>query len=357
MHRILMSSLIYACSILPSAAEVGRWEVIPNTQLKQICPTNKFNDYPYDFSYHCGTVTGAWSGAALSQQRGTLYIWGGGHNDYYGNEIYGFNIRDKHLLRLTDPAYPANATGAPKSELSPFDGTQPNGRHTYDGLNVLEKADLLWAFSGSLASGSGGADRETWLMDLATHEWRRDAATGDIPRKTYGLVSAYDPINDRIYLHDTYSFYQYQYTPKGGRYLRLSDSQIGLDLTAAFDPLRKRFLMLGKGKQFLISTADGSDFRRQKIPLPSDLKPLHETNAPGLVFDSKRKRFVAWAGGPMVFIQDPQTMTWHSIVTVGAPNKATTNGTFGRFAYWRERDLFVLINNASDNIRVLKLAE
>ena len=80
---------------------------------------------------------------AFDTKRNQLVMWGGGLDDYFGNEIYALNLTTLSMTRLTEPATPyANYV----ETLA--DGTQPNSRHTYDGLAYMENVDRLFAFGG-----------------------------------------------------------------------------------------------------------------------------------------------------------------------------------------------------------------
>ena len=48
-------------------------------------------------------VMEAWAGGAYDTLRNRLYVTGGGHLSYYGNEIYAFDIPTLKWLRITDP--------------------------------------------------------------------------------------------------------------------------------------------------------------------------------------------------------------------------------------------------------------
>src|SRR5262249_44143633 len=61
------------------------WTQLPNTPLQSVCPPN---DSSYRFNNNCYQVIKAWSGGMADTARNRLIVWGGGHNDYYGNEIY-----------------------------------------------------------------------------------------------------------------------------------------------------------------------------------------------------------------------------------------------------------------------------
>ena len=50
----------------------------------------------------------AWCGGAFASAYGNLGAWittGGGHGDYYGNEVYAFELDSRRWVRLNDP-YP-----------------------------------------------------------------------------------------------------------------------------------------------------------------------------------------------------------------------------------------------------------
>ncbi|MEQ8661658.1 MAG: hypothetical protein RLW62_12660, partial [Gammaproteobacteria bacterium] len=221
-----------------TAPQAFGWHELPGTAIQPVCPPNGFGGYGYAFADKCRFVTGAWSSGALDRRRNRLYVLGGGHNDYYGNEIYAIDLARGKTTRLTDPAPVADFAAEPRqSELAPFNGTQPNSRHTYDGVVYIEHADRLWMYSGALAGrGSANRDNLTWLFDPERKAWHRATPKGDIPKTATGLVAAYDPVSRLVYLHDRNGLYSYEYAPDGGTYRRLAGGPVGLGVNAAIDP-------------------------------------------------------------------------------------------------------------------------
>ncbi|PIE85143.1 hypothetical protein CSA08_03290, partial [Candidatus Gracilibacteria bacterium] len=68
----------------------GTWYEVPNSKMKDVI-------HPYGFKEVRGwsgpkAIIGARSGGAYDKLRKKLIIWGGGHQDYAGNEIYSFDI-------------------------------------------------------------------------------------------------------------------------------------------------------------------------------------------------------------------------------------------------------------------------
>src|ERR1051325_6474484 len=122
------------------------WFDIPNTKLRSVCPPDNFGSSGYAFTSYCNGVIDAWNGGVFDTTRNRLIIWGGGHHDYSGNEVYALDLTTLALSRLTNPTVPVAST-CPESL-----GSQPNSRHTYDGIEYLPNVDKMFVFGGSLAT-------------------------------------------------------------------------------------------------------------------------------------------------------------------------------------------------------------
>jgi hypothetical protein len=93
--------------------------------MRDVC----FQPSPLDLN--CKNVTAAWSGGAYDYIRKRMLVWGGGHGDYAGNEVYAFDTEALKWERLTDPSLGDKASLTDRDPLA--DGN-PASRHTYDGL-------------------------------------------------------------------------------------------------------------------------------------------------------------------------------------------------------------------------------
>lgn len=114
----------------------GQWYEVPNTRVEDLAPS------PPPEGEIDGIFKG-WGGAAYDTARDRLYVWGGGHANYAGNEVYGFDMKELYWSRLTDPSpYPA-------SGVLHADGA-PMARHTYDTLAYLPTIDRM------IVPGGGG---------------------------------------------------------------------------------------------------------------------------------------------------------------------------------------------------------
>ena len=74
----------------------GQWYEVPNSRLRSVLPDPLPPGNP---KY----ITGAWSGGAYDTKRDRLIIWGGGHGDYGGNEMYAFDVNALSWSRIWGP--------------------------------------------------------------------------------------------------------------------------------------------------------------------------------------------------------------------------------------------------------------
>lgn len=148
-------------------------------------------------------VLRAWSSAVLNTVGlyvsgafvpGTwLVCWGGGHNDYYGNEVYAFGPLEAETpawQRITDPTIPA-PVNVPRS------GVYPVSRHSYDALTYLPTVNKFISFGAAGYASIGFAYNSVDLFNFGvnpsvTAPW---SSLPDLTNagSTIGAVSAYNP--------------------------------------------------------------------------------------------------------------------------------------------------------------------
>ncbi len=329
----------------------GSWSQIPNSKLQTLCPPNGFGGTDYPFSSYCPFVVTAWNSAVMDTKRNRLIVWGGGHMDYHGNEVYAVDLTGKTIARLTDPGLPLTTSGPCQESI--VNGSQPNSRHTYAGIEYLPNLDRMFVFGGALSPcGFGG--NGTWMFDFASNAWEQKNPSGDIPRAVDSLsaVSAYDPNTGKVFLHD--NIYLYSYDPFADRYTRLSGwDAAGYYTTAVIDPVRKKFVMVGYGAVNVYDIGPGSTYTMQTLPTIGG-SAVVSASSPGLAYDPASGQIVAWSGGNTVYSLDLDNGVWAPHAASGnAPGPAVPAGTFGHFRYSPASKAFVLINSMQEDIYLL----
>jgi hypothetical protein len=318
------------------------WQSIPGTAMLRVAPDAA--SFPaIQGQMGASAVVAAWSGAALDSKRDRLVLWGGGHTDYFGNELYAFDVGTMAWERLTDPTRDPNLNGDANR-----DGT-PNGRATYNGLAYHAGADQLFSLGGSLAGGSGATGTVPWTFGFDTKKWTRRSPSGPAPAAGYGAACSYDPATRRIWWADTSGLFSYALD--ADRWIKHdSGGEQFYYMTGAIDTKRGLWLLVGGGKLFAFDI-------RGALPIAQAWKAAGGDDFvkrpnPGLDYDPVRDRMLGWAGGA-VYRLDPETKTISAAEAPGAP-AATPNGIFGRWRYVPSVDAFILVTSASEEVRFYK---
>ena len=140
----LATAALAVCAITAAAADLPPgtgWYSIPNTRLRTVCAAD--NGFPsVSGASGCPAITLAWSSGVFDSTRNRMIVWGGGHNDYYGNELYALPLDTLIPERLTNPGLPVASSGSCVDAIA--GGTQPNSRHTYDGIEYIASADRMF---------------------------------------------------------------------------------------------------------------------------------------------------------------------------------------------------------------------
>ena len=159
-------------------------------------------------------VVNAWNGGAFAAnlgRLGSLLTFGGGHNDYFGNEVYAFDLEKLRWSRVTDPFSAPRDTLTGFYEHAEFADGSPLPPHTYDyvdyhpGTNsfVVLKGVQQLGVSGGSSSGS-----PAHLLNFGDLKWRRSPPSA-APYGSSGW-SAYDSLRDVFWINPP------AYTPAAG---------------------------------------------------------------------------------------------------------------------------------------------
>ena len=99
-----------------------------------------------------GGVVRAWSSFAWDSSRSNLLIYGGGHNNYRGNEVYSWSGNTGNWSRGSLPSKIENYVppGADPRTFLVVDDAAPQSAHTYDGNLYLPKNDMFLTLGGGV---------------------------------------------------------------------------------------------------------------------------------------------------------------------------------------------------------------
>jgi len=321
------------------------WYQIPNTQMANVCPPG----------LNCANVVIPWSGGAADTLRNRLIVWGGGHTDYSGNEVYALDLNALTINRLNNPSTPSSSC----VEVLP-DGTPPS-RHTYDALTYFPDNDAMVGWAGSM-NPTGCTTETTWALNLGNVTWTNKVpASGAGSQSGYphgnggAGASDYDPNTKNMYAF-TEGYGQFaKYNFASNLWTALSNSNTtNQENTAVVDPKRKRFYIFGGGETdyFDISGNDPTYNLNRKSGTNCTFA---SAQAPGVAYDSVQDRIVGWAGGNTVYLYNMDTDSCTSVTYANGPGAQQSLGTYGRFRYFPGPNIFALVNDAGQNAFALRL--
>ncbi len=338
------------------------WWAAPSSTMREVCARPR-----------CQNAIDAWSGAVYDSTHNQLLLWGGGHADYSGNEVYAFDLATLTWSRLTEPSL------VEYESVDPLPDGQPVSRHTYGGLAWNSDAKRLVGIGGARWKDGGGTG-VTWAFDPVAKVWEnRGPDSSPAGRPSHGSI--YDPVNKRMLLHDTTSLYAYDYD--ANTWSKLTDFgfppywpryQIWGDKTLVESGDRQLLFGFGSGLYFVYDmtrdeyltdswiTTGGATFEnsetvggRTEQLITTGGGEVITASAPGVAYDTAADMLVSWPNKGPVWRLSLATKTWSSGADPGdlATNRPS-GGTFGRWRYLPRVNAFILVNSVDENVLFYK---
>jgi len=332
----------------------GHWYEIPKTRLIDVAPAQS----PGGSS----TKVVAWSGAAFDTKRARVLVWGGGHSDYAGNEVYAFDLTTLAWQRLTEPSVADHA----RTPLYP-DG-QPRSRHTYNYIEYVPSRDRLVVFgaSGPYPAGGGEFSRDVIEFDPSTNRWATSGRSAiPKPGNMIGAQARLDEKTGKVFFVGSQRAALQAYDPGSDSWSAgWGPTRVRVHATAAIDPARREFYVLGSGvpnsPQMLRWNLDRPGNPEDLAGRTTGDTSIEAAYGPGFDYDASRRCLVAWAGGTDVYVLDAQALRWSRVAAASNndadPGTPNPTGTFGRFRYVASLGLFVLVNSAEQDVFVYRPA-
>ncbi len=349
---VLLATQAQALAAAIDNLKPGEWYRVPNSRMDAVAP-----DVIPPGSVGVRGVMDAWNGGVYDSIRDRLVVWGGGHNDYSGNELYAFDVNSETWTRLTEPSNPV------EPEVKYYPDGLPASRHTYNSLVFAPNVDLFLSMGMGAGYGPTGysSGRNIDAFDFNTNTWSPNIAVLPDDADRLAGISAYDPATGSVWVHSTLS---------GGRLVkfdpvtRTSSTYTFTAMeyygTAAIDPTRHIMVSIGgyDGRQFLVWDLDNPG-APPTSPSTSGDTFLESKNAPGFAFDPVSGKFVGWDGGTSVYLLDPDTWNWTRVDAASSntvsPTEPEARGTYGRFRYIPSKNAFIVVNRTNEDVYYYKL--
>ena len=132
------------------------------------------------------SIIEAWGAATWDSNRGEYIIWGGGHANYEGNEVYTWSAATLQWERASLPSAIVQIAGAHYETVDGYENS-PISSHAYDNLEFLEVADRMINFGGASAHAGAGFVETNGTTQTGPYLW--DPSKAD-PNKVGGLTGS-----------------------------------------------------------------------------------------------------------------------------------------------------------------------
>ena len=332
----------------------GQWSVLPDSAMTS---AGSMRIPCCDFTIGCA-LPGifAFSGATLDGTRRQIVVWGGGHNDYFGNQLVAFDLATLRWRALTAPTSVCLFDDPPTYR---YTNGLPVSRHTYDHIDVIDHLGVFFAYSGATADAppfnNGTSYGDLWTFDFDQAAWtdRTLLQGGDVDYflPSPGASGEYDPVSgDWVHIsqHGTWrlDFDTHRWS------LVDKDGHPGIERTSVLDPTRRLIWTYG-GEYGGEDNLSAFDLETDTFSIVSSDNLPGATSAAGLTYDAANDQLVLFGGtaGRAVYNYDIDGGTWTAYAYGTGP--APDLRTYSRFLYDAVNNVFFLIDSV-DQVWVWK---
>jgi hypothetical protein len=298
----------------------------------------------------------AYSGGAVQASGSVVWIFGGGHQDYAGNEPYTIRLADDvpAWLRRRDP------TASVQDDVEHYADGRPSSRHSYFQPQFINALSKFFCFGGASTWGSGNSGSlAVDAFDPTGNDWDAAGTYDPIPAAAGSACGVCKDGDENVYIHNYGNGALYKWTRSTGEWSTLSNIDVG-NLATSFcvDTSRNRILRHAKGgvSASVIALSNGA---KTDISLTGD-DAAQIVNG-NLVYDPIVDCFWFWKWDETTLWKIHPT-TWAvtvQSVTGSVPNNTFVDGVhefYGRFNYCPELKGLVFVKDASANVHFLRTA-
>lgn len=306
----------------------------------------------------------AYSGMSFDARHRKLCVFGGGHADYWGNEVWAFSVDSLTWRRMYEPDPASAYTGTYiKSNYpgalfypdpnEPLSQARPMSRHTYDSVEYIDALDETIIFCGYTYDAIWSYPEQynpsdTWLYSLDTNLWTWRNVSRQPEPGGGGHSAAYDPETHTVYAVGSDDA-TWSYNVDTDTWTKLQDNATnganaltGIHTVMTYtSPQKKKIYLFGSEYpttnelwEFDIPT------KTWRLLSPGgDVPPA--SGRYGLVYDSVDDVLIAFGGGgpnesgaaTWTYVYDFATNQWHQVASTANGPTSIDASTFGRFKY------------------------
>lgn len=349
-----------------TAISPGTWGTLPNSVLSSSGVMLTNGDRVISKWGGGVIVTGGLYIGSTFTSGNFLVIWGGGHTDYSGNELYAYGpLEDDSPVwyRLRDATSPA------PDDVETDGSGNPVSRHTYAALSYINDGTRNWLVSIGSYAAYHSSNSYTHALAYnfgqvspnSNQPWSVKATT-DV-----SIVTAYNSVTNRIWYRkkDQNNVAYYDVATDTVTSDDFKTTNANDNAAAAMDTARGIFASWDGTNGIEFFDTNGGVANDYYVPTTTGTAP---TGQGGILYDSRLDAFLIWVdGGKQLWKLTPPSSspyqggnawTWSNWTPSGGstPDAAAVGGTFGRFNWVAKTDVlgYILLNNATGSIYFYK---
>ena len=164
-----------------ASAPEGSWIKVNTNRFEDVwtpvAQRARVNDLPIGKPHKIIT---AWGAMTWDDNRRQLIIWGGGHADYAGNDVYRFDAGTLRWERASLPSAVVQPFGDARFFTSDGAANAPVSSHTYDNLEFLPLLDRMVTFGGAIYNTGQYFVQDDGVTRTGPYLWDPSRAAGDM---------------------------------------------------------------------------------------------------------------------------------------------------------------------------------
>ncbi len=370
---VVRLATLCAAAVTPSLGLADYYSEIPSTTWVKAGPASTMAQPPNGIT--------AFSGMAIDESNGQILLFGGGHSDYWGNEVWAWTMSARTWRKMYEPdalhnvslsACQASVDNTNRPGMWTPSG-RPISRHTYDSVEYISHLGLMMAggsstysganeylWSDTRPSGSGcyfNSPGDVWFYNPNTNAWSYKGSS-QVDKTRVGIgVSAYDSTTRQVIVLGRTANYElttHIYDPTANTFQQkfpASNPPWHGEIAATYDS--KRHYVLFFGGEYSNSDKLWAYSVDQNTWI--DLSPATGMRPTagggyGIAYDSAADVIVVY-GRSGLWVYDYGTKAWSQPKTVISPQM--TSQVHGKFKYDRQRNVtFLVFSNSQWQIEV-----
>lgn len=340
----LLASNIYASGLNDylDTLSLNKWVAVSTNNIDNVKPS------PLPSGSH-DNVIDAWSGGTYRADGNEFLVWGGGHADYAGNELYSFNMDSLKWFRIWGPTPNDDIPESGTNET--YDDGNPGSRHTYDGLTYIPAPyngdGAFFSYGGSLWY-TGNASVTCWTFSFSDSTWD---AVETISTGTVHARTCYDYINGDVYVSHTSTITKFD--TSNNTAIEVYTPSYSGDGAMAFSGIDTSVYYFAGGTLYKYSINGDS----HSSVSTSGETGVQSSGAHCLEYERNMEQLIGWSGGQDIYVLNMSTHEWSITTMSGAdPGSYPDAGTFGRFFYMEDYNAIGVVNSTTGSLYVAKLS-